>query len=47
MISLVSARASAVWGTCMFISSPSKSALYGEVTDRFSLKVEYGKMRTL
>lgn len=47
MISCVSARVSVDWGTCIFISSPSKSALYGEVTERFSLKVEYGRMRTL
>lgn len=46
MISCVSARVSGVWGTCMFISSPSKSALYGDVTDRFSRKVEYGSTRT-
>mmetsp|Transcript_27825 Transcript_27825/g.91056 ORF Transcript_27825/g.91056 Transcript_27825/m.91056 type:complete len:322 (-) Transcript_27825:482-1447(-) len=30
----------------MFISSPSKSALYGDVTERLSRKVEYGMMRT-
>ena len=29
MSSEASARASSVWGTCRFISSPSKSALYG------------------
>ena len=27
-------------GTCKFISSPSKSALYGDVTDKFNLNVE-------
>lgn len=32
MISVISARASRDWGTCKFISSPSKSALYGVVT---------------
>ena len=35
--SFISALVSCVWATCMFISSPSKSALYGEVTDRFNL----------
>ena len=35
------------WGTCKFISSPSKSALYGEVTDKFNLNVEYGITFTL
>mmetsp|Transcript_97454 Transcript_97454/g.168048 ORF Transcript_97454/g.168048 Transcript_97454/m.168048 type:complete len:279 (+) Transcript_97454:3358-4194(+) len=30
------------WGRCRFISSPSKSALYGDVTERFSRNVEYG-----
>ena len=34
-----SARASSVCGTCMFISSPSKSALYGGHTAGLSLKV--------
>ena len=28
------------WGRCKFISSPSKSALYGVVTDKFNRKVE-------
>ena len=46
MISLISARGSWPCTRCMFISSPSKSALYGEVTDKLSLKVEYGRMRT-
>lgn len=32
MISVISARASRDCGTCKFISSPSKSALYGVVT---------------
>ena len=27
------------WKTCMFISSPSKSALYGGHTHKFNLKV--------
>jgi hypothetical protein len=31
----------------MFISSPSKSALYGDVTDRLRRKVEYGRILTL
>ncbi|KAH3683660.1 hypothetical protein WICPIJ_005344 [Wickerhamomyces pijperi] len=35
-----SALVSSDCGTCKFISSPSKSALYGEVTDKFNLKVE-------
>lgn len=35
-----SARVSSLWGTCRFISSPSKSALYGDVTDRLRRKVE-------
>jgi len=30
----------------MFISSPSKSALYGDVTDKLSRNVEYGRIRT-
>ncbi len=46
MMFSVSARVSGVCGTCMFISSPSKSALYGDVTLRFSRNVEYGRMRT-
>ena len=40
MISCASARVSIVCITCRFISSPSKSALYGEVTERFMRKVE-------
>ena len=40
MISEHSARVSCVCNTCMFISSPSKSALYGEVQLRFIRKVE-------
>mmetsp|Transcript_11141 Transcript_11141/g.46367 ORF Transcript_11141/g.46367 Transcript_11141/m.46367 type:complete len:298 (-) Transcript_11141:1509-2402(-) len=40
IISLTSARVSNVCGTCRFISSPSKSALYGEVTDRLRRNVE-------
>lgn len=47
MISENSAFASGDCGTCMFISSPSKSALYGDVTLRLSRKVEYGRIRTL
>mmetsp|Transcript_35662 Transcript_35662/g.80984 ORF Transcript_35662/g.80984 Transcript_35662/m.80984 type:complete len:202 (-) Transcript_35662:1364-1969(-) len=46
MISAASARVSIVCITCRFISSPSKSALYGEVQDRFIRKVEYGMIRT-
>mmetsp|Transcript_600 Transcript_600/g.1256 ORF Transcript_600/g.1256 Transcript_600/m.1256 type:complete len:240 (+) Transcript_600:3273-3992(+) len=34
------------WGRCRFISSPSKSALYGEVTERLSRNVEYGMIFT-
>uniref|UniRef100_A0A6B0UH99 Putative secreted protein n=1 Tax=Ixodes ricinus TaxID=34613 RepID=A0A6B0UH99_IXORI len=37
-----SARVSSDCGTCRFISSPSKSALYGVVTLRFILKVDQG-----
>lgn len=41
---IINSRTSALvsndWGTCIFISSPSKSALYGEVTDKFNRKVE-------
>ena len=44
--SLTSALVSYDCGRCMFISSPSKSALYGGVTDRFNRKVEYGMIRT-
>lgn len=32
------------WDTCMLISSPSKSTLYGDVTDRFNRKVEWSRM---
>ena len=42
MISEHSARVSMLCITCRFISSPSKSALYGEVHERFMRKVEYG-----
>lgn len=38
--SIVSACVSGCWGRCMFISSPSKSALYGDVTAKFNRKVE-------
>lgn len=38
----ISARVSMLWGTCKFISSPSKSALYGDVTDKFIRKVDQG-----
>mmetsp|Transcript_39970 Transcript_39970/g.80064 ORF Transcript_39970/g.80064 Transcript_39970/m.80064 type:complete len:333 (+) Transcript_39970:2804-3802(+) len=44
MISEHSARVSCDCITCRFISSPSKSALYGEVTERFMRKVEYGRI---
>ena len=46
MSSCTSARVSIDCGRCMFISSPSKSALYGGVTEMFILNVEYGMMRT-
>ena len=36
-------RDSSLWGTWRFISSPSKSALYGGQTDGWSLKVLYGR----
>ena len=42
MSSSASAFVSFVCGTCMFISSPSKSALYGDVAERSSRKVENG-----
>mmetsp|Transcript_15971 Transcript_15971/g.27202 ORF Transcript_15971/g.27202 Transcript_15971/m.27202 type:complete len:218 (+) Transcript_15971:242-895(+) len=45
MISDASARVSCDCRMCRFISSPSKSALYGEVHERFMRKVEYGMMR--
>ena len=38
--SCTSARVSMLCGRCMFISSPSKSALYGGVTEMFIRKVE-------
>ena len=41
-----SARASCVCGTCMFISSPSKSALYGVVHERFIRNVLCETTRT-
>ena len=44
--SCTSARVSMDCGRCMFISSPSKSALYGGVTEMFMRNVEYGMMRT-
>jgi hypothetical protein len=37
-----SVRASSVWGTCRFISSPSKSALYGLQTDSLNRSVRHG-----
>lgn len=37
-----SVRASSVWGTCKFISSPSKSALYGLQTDSLNRRVLHG-----
>ena len=39
MISVISALASSDWGTCKFISSPSKSALYGVVTLKTKKKI--------
>lgn len=48
---IISSKTSALvsndWGTCIFISSPSKSALYGDVTDKFNRKVEYGMILIL
>ena len=41
-----SARVPSDWGTCKFISSPSKSALYGDVTLRFMRKVDQGSTLT-
>lgn len=35
---------SSLWGTCMFISSPSKSALYGGVAERFNRNDQFNKM---
>ena len=46
-ISVISARVSSDCGTCKFISSPSKSALYGDVQDKFNRNVEYGITLTL
>lgn len=37
-----SARVSMLCGTCRFISSPSKSALYGDVQLRFMRNVDHG-----
>lgn len=37
-----SARASSVWGRWRFISSPSKSALYGEQQHSLKRNVRYG-----
>jgi drug/metabolite transporter (DMT)-like permease len=45
--SAASVLASSVCGTCTFISSPSKSALYGGHTLGFILKVLYGITTTL
>jgi hypothetical protein len=39
IISLISAFVSNDYGTCIFISSPSKSALYGVVTLKFKRNV--------
>ncbi len=41
-----SALASSLCSTCRFISSPSKSALYGGQTHRLNLKVLSGMTRT-
>ena len=46
MSSMASARASSLWGTCRFISSPSKSALYGGHTDGCRRNVLPGSTRT-
>mmetsp|Transcript_32257 Transcript_32257/g.84393 ORF Transcript_32257/g.84393 Transcript_32257/m.84393 type:complete len:212 (+) Transcript_32257:1367-2002(+) len=46
IISSISARVSSDCGMCMFISSPSKSALYGVVHDRFMRKVDHGRILT-
>ncbi len=42
-----SERDSSLCGTCRFISSPSKSALYGGQTDGWSLKVLKGRTLTV
>ncbi len=42
----ISALVSMDWGTCRFISSPPKSALYGVVSLRFMRKVDQGRTRT-
>jgi hypothetical protein len=42
MSSLASVRASSVCGRCMFISSPSKSALYGAQTQMLNRNVRQG-----
>mmetsp|Transcript_31166 Transcript_31166/g.96457 ORF Transcript_31166/g.96457 Transcript_31166/m.96457 type:complete len:242 (+) Transcript_31166:1735-2460(+) len=44
--SWASARASSVWGRCMFISSPSKSALYGAQTHSLKRNVRHGSTLT-
>ena len=41
-----SARASWLWSTWRFISSPSKSALYGGQSHRLNRKVLCGRIRT-
>mmetsp|Transcript_25098 Transcript_25098/g.65226 ORF Transcript_25098/g.65226 Transcript_25098/m.65226 type:complete len:409 (+) Transcript_25098:3019-4245(+) len=46
MICSSSALAATDCGTCRFISSPSKSALYGDVTDRFRRNVEWSSTLT-
>lgn len=46
IISFASAFVSKDWGTNIFISSPSKSALYGVVTERLSLNVDQGNTFT-
>mmetsp|Transcript_3891 Transcript_3891/g.13707 ORF Transcript_3891/g.13707 Transcript_3891/m.13707 type:complete len:295 (-) Transcript_3891:837-1721(-) len=47
MSAIASARASSVCGTCRFISSPSKSALYGAHTHSLKRNVRHGITRTL
>jgi len=46
MMTFASARASWLWSTCRFISSPSKSALYGVQSHRLNRKVLCGRIRT-
>ena len=46
MSSLTSARVSTYCGKCKFISSPSKSALYGVVQLRFMRNVDQGSTLT-